>query len=298
MTTSVTLPLDLTVFDDRFAVRHDRVLTRLWTGGRWLEGPVHVPTARMLIFSDIPNDRVLRYDEVTGEVTTFAAPAGFANGHRLDSCGRLLTCEHGARRVTRTEPDGSVTILADAIDGSRLNSPNDVTTSPDGAIWFTDPSYGILDHHEGHAASSEIGSNDVYRIAPNGTPTRAIDSLTAPNGIAFSPDASVLYVTDSETDTLHAFDHDHGRLTNARTLATSTDGTFDGFRVDDAGRIWTSAGAGVDVYDADGTRLARIGLPETVSNVAFGGSRRTDLHITATTSLYVIKVGARGLWPG
>ena len=195
------------VLDERFRFfGGDHVLERLHTGCRWTEGPAYFPAGRYLVFSDIPNDRLLRWDETTGVVGVFLQPAGYANGHSVDRRGRLLSCEHGNRRVTRTEADGSVTVLADAYDGKRLNSPNDVVERADGSVWFTDPAYGIDSDYEGHRAESEIGGCHVYRIDPvTGQVAIVADDFDRPNGLAFSADERQLYITDSERDHIRLF---------------------------------------------------------------------------------------------
>lgn len=284
-------------FDDRFGpCRGDRSLRRLYHGTRWAEGPVWVPAGRYLLWSDIPADRVLRWDELTGQVAVFLQPAGNANGHTLDRDGRVLSCEHRNRRVTRFEHDGSTTVIADRYQGKRLNSPNDVVVRSDRSIWFTDPTYGIQSHLEGDQSESEIGTN-VYRVdATTGELTIAVDDFVQPNGLAFSVDERTLYVVDSDSSRGHmrAFSvADDGTLSGGDVFATCTNGIFDGFRLDDQGRIWTSAADGVHCYHPDGTLLGKLHIPEVVSNLAFGGARRNQLFITGTTSLYQIHVGAR-----
>lgn len=284
-------------FDDRFsACRGDRWLERLHTGSRWTEGPVWVPAGRYLVWSDIPGDRLLRWDETTGAVGVFRYPSGNANGHTLDRQGRLVSCEHGNRRVTRTEHDGSITVLAERFEGRRLNSPNDVVVKSDDSIWFTDPTYGITSHYEGHKSESEVGACHLYRISEPGAETSlAADGFVQPNGLAFSLDEEILYVSDSACGHIRSFAvAPDGSLSGGGVFATCTAGIFDGFRLDDEGRIWASAGDGVHCYDPDGTLLGKLQVPEVVSNVAFGGSRRNQLFITATTSLYSVHLGVRG----
>lgn len=294
------------VLDPRFEllVKQSAHVDHLWTGGRWTEGPVYFPASRGLVFSDIPNDRLLRWDEATGEVGAIREGQNrYSNGNTIDRHGRLVSCEHGSRQVTRTEHDGSVTVLADRFDGKRFNSPNDVVVRSDGSIWFTDPSYGIDSDYEGFAAASEIGSDNVYRIdATTGDVTMVTDMLVRPNGLAFSPDESVLYIVDSSGPkhggerNMRRFDvaPDGTALTGGDVFAEPTVGTFDGFRLDTAGRIWTSAGGGVHCIDADGTLLGKVLVPETVSNVAFGGAKQNRLFITATTSLYAVLLPVNG----
>ena len=209
------------VLDERFRrCSGDDWIQRLYTGCRWTEGPAYFPAGRYLVFSDIPNDRMLRFDETTGTVGVFRAPAGYANGHTVDRQGRLVSCEHGNRRVTRTEHDGSITVLANRYDGKRLNSPNDVVERADGSIWFTDPSYGIDSDYEGHKADSEIGACHVYRIAPETGEVRIVaDDFLRPNGLAFSLDERQLYIVDTRNKHIRRFDvTDDGTLSGGRGL--------------------------------------------------------------------------------
>ncbi|AWM86601.1 SMP-30/gluconolactonase/LRE family protein [Microvirga sp. 17 mud 1-3] len=293
------------VFDERFRslIIPTARLEKLAEGCRWAEGPAYFPAGRYLVWSDVPNDRMLRYDETTGHVGVFRHPSGYSNGNTVDREGRLVTCEHGTRRVTRTEHDGSITVIASHFDGKRLNSPNDVVVRSDGSFWFTDPAYGIDSDYEGHKAESEIGACHVYRVDPaSGAVSLVADDFVRPNGLAFSPDETRLYVADTgathEPDGprhIRVFDVDEaGRLHNGRLFATCTEGLFDGFRLDDAGRIWTSAGDGVHCYDPDGTLLGKILFPEIVANVVFGGPKRNRLYVCATTSLYAIMLPVNG----
>ena len=199
---------ELEVLDERFRrCDGDAWTQRLFTGCRWAEGPAYFPAGRYLVFSDIPNDRILRFDELTGMVGEFRAPAGYANGHTVDRQGRLISCEHGNRQVTRTEPDGSITVLASHYEGKRLNSPNDVVERSDGSVWFTDPSYGIDSDYEGHKAPSEIGACHVYRVAPETGEVRiAADGFLRPNGLAFSADERQLYIVDTRKKHIRLFD--------------------------------------------------------------------------------------------
>ena len=286
-------------------IGHARV-ERLWTGARWSEGPVWFAAGRYLLWSDIPNNRIMRFDETDGSVSEFRAPSNNSNGHTVDRQGRLISCEHLTRRVTRTEHDGSVTVLADKYDGKRLNSPNDVVVKSDGSIWFTDPSYGIMMDYEGMRAESEIGACHVYRIDPQ---TRAVtivaDDYVKPNGLAFSPDESLLYIADTGvTHTLggpahirrHTIGAD-GALSGGEVLAECSEGVFDGFRVDTDGRIWTSAADGVHCLSADGTLIGKIHIPELVANVCFGGPKLNRLFICGTTSLYAVYLNVNGISP-
>ncbi|MGM8849605.1 SMP-30/gluconolactonase/LRE family protein [Salinicola halophyticus] len=276
-------------------------LERLWSGGRWCEGPVYDPAGRYLLWSDIPNDRTLRYDECDGHVAVFRQPAAFGNGQTRDREGRLITCEHGSRSVTRTEHNGRITTLADRFEGHRLNSPNDVTVKSDGSIWFTDPSYGIDGDYEGGLRDAEMGCH-VYCLTPEHRLVRVADDFEKPNGLAFSPDEAWLYVSD--TGATHRDDgprhirrfrvESNHRLSGGEVFAVSSNGLFDGFRLDLAGNLWTSASDGVHCYAPDGTRLGRIVVPETVANVCFGGISRNRLYICATTSLYALHLNTRG----
>jgi gluconolactonase len=278
-------------------------LERLYEGCRWAEGPAYFPAGRYLVWSDIPNNRIMRYDETDGGVSVFREPSNNTNGHTVDRQGRLVSCEHLGRRVTRTEFDGTITVLADRWQGKRLNSPNDVVVKSDGSIWFTDPAYGIDWDYEGERGVSEIGACHVYRIDPDsGAVDIVADDFKRPNGLAFSPDETKLYIADTgashfENGPRHirAFDVQDGRvLKGGEVFATCTNGLFDGFRCDEDGRIWTSAADGVHVYDPDGTMIARINVPEIVANVCFGALRRNRLYICGTTSLYAYYVLVRG----
>ena len=286
-------------------IGHARV-ERLWTGARWAEGPQWFAAGRYLVFSDIPNNRMMRFDETDGSMSVFRAPANNSNGNSIDAAGRLLTCEHLARRVTRTETDGSVTVLASHHKGKRLNSPNDLVAKSDGSVWFTDPSYGILTDYEGDAAAPEIGGCHVYRIDPSGTVGIAADDFTKPNGLAFSPDEQHLYVADTGRSHdpqgpkhIRRFEvkADGKSLGNSMVFADCTAGLFDGFRLDRDGRLWTSAGDGVHCYHPDGTLLGKIRIPELVANVSFGGGKLNRLFICGTTSLYSSYLAINGISP-
>lgn len=270
---------------------------KLHTGSRWAEGPCYFADGNYLIWSDIPNDRLLRWTEGLG-VEVFRHPSGCANGHTRDRLGRLVSCEHLTRRVTRTEWDGSVTVLADRYQGRRLNSPNDVVVKSDGSIWFTDPPYGILSDYEGKKSDSELDGNFVFRIDPEGHNVTLVGSdFDKPNGLAFSPDEKLLFVADSgEPRHMKVFDVvDNGQaLARPRIFAECDTGVYDGFRFDTQGNLWTSTQSGISCYAGDGHLLGKIGIPETVSNLTFGGPKRNRLFITATTSLYSIFVNARG----
>lgn len=296
---------DYDVRDDRFAklIHGNANVEVLWRGGRWTEGPAYLAAGRYLVWSDIPNDRVLRWDENDGHVSVFEQPCRNQNGHAVDRQGRLIACEHRSRCVSRCEFDGTRTVLADCFDGRRLNSPNDVVVRSDGSIWFTDPSYGIDSDYEGDAAPMEQDGRHVYRIDPAGGITRVIDDMKQPNGLAFSPDEAFLYVAD--TGRSHFPDCEpkirrYPLTPDGRSLGAGADfvtcdaGLFDGFRTDTEGRIWSSAGDGVHCFAPDGTLLGKILIDEAVSNVCFGGPKRNRLFITATTTLRSVFVNARG----
>ncbi|WP_213881151.1 SMP-30/gluconolactonase/LRE family protein [Pseudomonas sp. dw_358] len=278
-------------------------LERLYSGCRWAEGPVWFNDGGYLLWSDIPNQRILRWTP-DGGVTTFRSQSNFANGNTRDLQGRLITCEHGTRRVTRTEPDGSLTVLADQFNGRRLNSPNDVVVHRDGGVWFTDPTYGILSDYEGFKATPEQETRNVYRVDPL---TRELACMAAdfvqPNGLAFSPDGRTLYIADSARSHRPDGPHhiramevvDHCRLGASRVFAEIEPGIPDGLRVDEMGNVWTSAGDGIQVFSPEGILLGKIRLPEKVANLTFGGPRRNQLFITANTSLYLIHVAVGGI---
>lgn len=280
-------------------------LEELYSGCRWAEGPVWFSDHDCLYFSDIPNERVLRYGASDDTVSTYLKPSNFANGHTRDRQGRLISCEHGTRSVTRTEPDGSITVLADRFGGKRLNSPNDVVVKSDDSIWFTDPSYGILSDYEGFAAPQEQPVRGVYRIdGDTGEVRLAIGDFVQPNGLAFSPDESRLYVADSGASHdpaaarhIRAFDlvDATDELRDAGPFALIDKGIPDGFRVDSDGWIWCSAADGVHVFDDKGGLVGKIRIPQVVSNLTFGGRKRNRLFITATTSLYALYVNAQGV---
>ena len=288
---------------DRCLIGHARV-ERLWTGTRWAEGPAWFAAGRYLIWSDIPNNRMMRFDEANGNVGEFRKVSNNSNGNTVDRQGRLVTCEHGARRVTRTEFDGSITVLADRYDGKRLNSPNDVVVKSDGSIWFTDPPYGILFDYEGHLSAMEQDGSHVYCIdGTTGALTRVATDFEKPNGLAFSPDEKYLYIADTGvTHKLNGPKHirrfdvsaDSTKLGKNHIFADCTAGLFDGFRIDSDGRIWTSAGDGVHCFDPDGTLIGKILIPELVSNVCFGGPKLNRLFICGTTSLYSCYLAING----
>jgi gluconolactonase len=297
-------------FDERFDscyAGHVRV-ERLWTGARWAEGPAWFAAGRYLVFSDIPNNRMMRFDETDGSVSVFRQPSSNSNGNTVDNQGRLVTCEHQTRRVARTEHDGSLTVVAERFNDKRFNSPNDLVVKSDGAVWFTDPDYGILNDYEGDQAQSEIGNCQVYRVdSQSGDITVVADDFDKPNGIAFSPDEKHLFVADTG--------HSHNRqgprhirrfevksngksLGKSEVFAECSVGHFDGFRIDREGRLWTSAGDGVHCYTPEGELIGKIRIPELVGNLTFGGPKRNRLFICGTTSLYSVYLTTRGVRPG
>jgi gluconolactonase len=292
------------VFDKRFSryVIPIVFLEKLHGGMRWAEGPVYFGDQRCLIWSDLPNNRMMRWDEETGQVTIFRSPSNFSNGNTRDREGRLVTCEHRGRRVTRTELNGNITVLADSYQGKRLNSPNDVVVKSDGSVWFTDPTYGISAEYEGGKTESEIGSCNVYRLdSRTGDLRIVVDDFSRPNGLAFSPDESILYIADSgfwpnpeAPHHIRAFDVAGESLKNSRVVAEVSPGIPDGFRVDVDGNIWTSAGDGVQCLTPGGDLIGKIHVPEKVANVCFGGPTRDRLFICGHTSLYSIHLNTRG----
>ena len=297
-------------FNDCFA-GHVRV-ERLWTGARWAEGPAWFAAGRYLVWSDIPNNRMMRLVEPSDQVSVFRERSNNSNGNTVDNQGRLVTCEHGARRVTRTEHDGSVTVLADRYNGKRLNSPNDVVVKSDDSIWFTDPPYGILSDYEGNKSPIEQDGCHVYRIdGKSGDIRRVASDFDKPNGIAFSHDYKKVYVCDSGSthypeakNIVWQYDLDGDKLSNPRTLLNmemdGKSGFPDGMRVDTEGNIWVGAGwvgdgyDGVQVFAPDGERIGQIRLPETCANLCFGGRKRNRLFMTASQSLYALYVETQG----
>jgi len=283
--------------DERFrGVDGDAYVEVLYDEGRWLEGPAYSPAWRSLLFSDIPNDRVLRFDETTGAVGVWRQPAGYANGRTVDRQGRVISCEHGTRSVTRTEVDGSVTVLADRWDGRRLNSPNDVVVRADGTVWFTDPSYGIANDYEGFHADSETDGCYVYRIDADGAVVRVADDFERPNGLAFSADERQLYIVDTRRKHIRRFDvDDANQLGGGDVLAECDAGSFDGIRIDHRDRIWAAAHDGLHCFDPDdGALLGKLRLPEICSNLTFGGPKGNILYVTATNTLFSIMTNCTG----
>ena len=276
-------------------------LERLHQGTLWGEGPVYFPAGDYLLWSDIPNDQLLQWVPGLG-VRVISHHANHTNGNTRDAQGRRVSCEHLTRSVVRMEHDGQRTVLASAHDGKRLNSPNDVIVASDGAVWFTDPTYGILSDYEGRRATSEQAGCYVYRICPTtGKVEAKITSMQKPNGLAFSPDERTLYVADSSRSHDEAGNHHvvafaigaDAAIGAARELVVIEQGVPDGLRVDEFGNLWISSAQGVEVFAADGTALGILHVPETVSNLTFGGAKSNRLFITASTSLYAIYTAVR-----
>jgi gluconolactonase len=298
------------VVDPGFAryVIGNAAVERLYTGARWAEGPVWFGDGRYLLFSDIPNNRMLRWLEDTGEVSVFRSPSNYSNGNYRDREGRLLTCEHDSRRLTRTEHDGTITVLMDHFQGKPLNAPNDVTVHSDGAIWFTDPGYGIMNNYEGHKAAFELPTN-VYRLDPKTREATVVaNDMDRPNGICFSPDEKRLYIVDTgepkhpgDLHPIRVYDVEDGvRLKNGRLFANMAPGSSDGIRCDVDGNVWSAAGwagegfNGVHVFAPDGKLIGKIHIPETCANLCFGGAKKNRLFMAASQSLYAVYVNTQG----
>lgn len=295
------------VVDPRFEkyLIGNAAVERLYTGARWTEGPVWFGDGRYLIFSDIPNNRMLRWLEETGDVTVFRSPSNNSNGNCRDREGRLLTCEHETRRVTRTERDGTISVLMDHFQGKKLNAPNDLVVHSDGAIWFSDPGYGIMSNYEGHKASFELPAN-VYRLDPKSLVATVVASdMDKPNGLCFSPDEKLLYIVDSGEAVprpIRVYDVVDGtRLTNGRMFVDMAPGSSDGIRCDVDGNVWSAAGwagegfNGVHIFAPDGKLIGKIHLPETCANLCFGGTKRNRLFMAASQSIYSLYVGTEGV---
>ena len=299
------------IVDPRFAKYRiqSAAVERLFTGARWAEGPVWFGDGRYLLFSDIPNNRMLRWLEETGEVTVFRSPSNYSNGNCRDREGRLVTCEHDTRRVTRTEHDGSVSVLMDGFQGKKLNAPNDVVVHSDGGIWFTDPGYGIMSNYEGHKAAFELPAN-VYRLDPKTrVATVVVGDMVKPNGLCFSPDEKLLYIVDTgipkhsgDPIPIRVYDVvDGARLANGRMFVNMSPGFSDGIRCDVDGNVWSAAGwagegfNGVHIFAPDGALIGKIHLPETCANLCFGGTKRDRLFMAASQSLYSLYVGTEGV---
>ena len=276
---------------------------RLGVGLRWAEGPVWFGDARHLLVSDIPNNRILKWEEETGALSVFRRPSNYANGNTRDRQGRLVTCEHGSRRVTRTEHSGAITVLMDRFEGKRLNSPNDIVVKSDGSIWFTDPPFGLLSDYEGERAEQELPAN-LYRLDPaTGRATVLDDAIAGPNGLAFSPDETVLYVVESRASprNILAYDVAGETIARRRVLIDAGPGTPDGFRLDEDGNLWCGWGMGtpeldgVMVFSPEGEPIGRIQLPERCANLCFGGRMRNRLFMAASQSIYALYVNTRGV---
>lgn len=292
--------------DSRFkrSVKLDEPIEKIWTGGKWTEGPVYSSLFRSLIWSDIPNDRRLRWDELSGSVADIRSYKGYyTNGSTIDNQGRIIACEQGTRRVTRLEHNGTTTVLASHFEGKRFNSPNDVVVHSNGTIWFTDPAYGIESDYEGYYAEPELDGEHVYRIDPiDGKITCVARDFACPNGLAFSLDERKLFIADSGGTRYESGEHhirafdvaDDNSLSGGDIFAECENGFFDGFRFDNRGRIWTSAGDGVHCYHQDGTLIGKIFIPEVVSNLCFGGLKRNRMFITASSSVYSVLLASSG----
>jgi gluconolactonase len=295
----------VTAFDERMnsIVVPGATLKRLGGGAKWSEGPVYLPASNSLIWSDIPNNRILECPADGGELSAWREPSNFTNGHTLDHEGRIVHCSHGARAVVRTELDGSVTTLVSHYNGARLNSPNDLVVAADHSIWFSDPPYGILSNNEGYKADSEQPGCYVYRFDPASNEIYpVITDMIYPNGLAFSADESVLYVSDSSEDPLGDAGHHHLRAydieqvdgkpttTNGRLFTEIRPGIPDGFRVDTHGNLYISSLDAIQVYAPDGTRIGRIAVPERIGNCCFGGVDGRTLFVAASTSVYSIEL--------
>ncbi len=298
----------IVVIDKRFEkyFQWNAAVECLWTGARWAEGPVWFGDGKYLLFSDIPNNRILRWSEDNGGVTVFRYPSNNSNGNTRDRQGRLVTCEHDTQRITRTEYDGTITTLMDRFQGKHLNAPNDVVVHSNGSIWFTDPGYGIMSAYEGHIEDFELPTN-VYRLDPvTGEAAVVAGDFARPNGLCFSPDEKILYIIDTgqpagKPQPIKMFDVIDGRrLANGRIFCTTGEKPSDGIRCDTDGNVWASASAvgegndGVHIYAPDGKMIGKICLPEGCANLCFGGAQRNRLFMTASQSLYSVYINARG----
>ncbi|MDW4498252.1 SMP-30/gluconolactonase/LRE family protein [Sulfitobacter sp. D35] len=301
----ITMPPHLEVRDPRFAnlVHPMSALEAIAEGFTWTEGPVWFGEHDCLLFSDIPSRRILRWSETEG-LSVFRSDSQFNNGNTRDRQGRLVGCRHGTRDVVRTEIDGRLTVLADRFEGKRLNSPNDVVVSADGAIWFTDPTYGIISNFEGFRTEPEQATRNVYRLSPEGDLAAVVTDFAQPNGLCFSPDETRLYIAESGSShdddvpsVIRQFAVDGSALRDEGVFATIDTGLPDGIRCDVTGNLWSSAADGVHCFASDGTLLGKILVPQTVSNICFGGRDGHRLFITATTSVYRVFVDVQGAEP-
>ena len=297
------------VLDKRFKAKvGNAAIERVATGFRWAEGPVYFRDGGYLLWSDIPNNRLMRWLEDDGHLSVFRANSNYSNGNTRDREGRLITCEHDARRVTRTELDGTITVLIDSFQGRKLNAPNDAAVAADGAIWFTDPGYGIMSDYEGHKAPFELPAN-VYRLDPNARQATVVaNDMDKPNGLCFSPDEKKLYIVDTgepkhpgDPRPIRVYDVENGvLLKNGRQFVNMAPGSSDGIRCDVDGNLWSAAGWGPDgfngvhVFAPDGTLIGKIHLPETCANLCFGGVKKNRLFMAASQSLYALYVGTEG----
>ncbi len=295
-------------YDKRFdnLLLKESKLEKLCTGTIWAEGPVYFAEGDYLLWSDIPNNRMMRYSNTDG-MTVYREPANFTNGHYRDLAGNLISCEHGGRRLTRTLADNTIEVIVDNYQGKQLNSPNDVVVKSDGTIWFTDPPYGILSNVEGYKADSELEGCFVFCFDPTTESlTIVANDRDKPNGLAFNLDESILYVSDTggshkKDGWHHIFAYDVSKngsnyqLSNSRIFAEVTPGLADGFRLDINGNIFTSSQDSIQVYASDGTQLGKIFVPETIANCTFGGPNKDYLYIVASTSLYGIKLNTKGV---
>ena len=292
--------------DKRFPKQGNSGIERIATGFRWAEGPVYFRDGGYLLWSDIPNNRMMRWLEEDGHVSVFRAPSNYSNGNTRDREGRLVTCEHDARRVTRTEHDGRITVVMDGFNGKKLNAPNDVVVASDGAVWFTDPGYGIDGEYEGHKDEFELPAH-VYRLDPRtGKASVVADDFMRPNGLAFSPDEKLLYIVDSGTTHggpahIRVFDIVANKLRKSRVFADDfAPGFTDGMRVDVKGNVWCSMGwadpaeDGVRCYAPDGDMIGKVHLPETCANLCFGGKKRNRLFMCGSTSVYALYLDIQG----
>ena len=279
---------------------HGTDLDKVFTGAIWSEGPCWIPSRKSLRWSDIPNNRILEYFPETRETKTYRSDVEFTNGRTLDLDGTVLQCSHGLRHIER-DTDGVVTTVIGKYDGVRFNSPNDVVVSRDGVIWFTDPPYGIIVEIEGHPGVKEYEDCFVFAFDPKTQKLRpVVTDVEEPNGLAFSPDESILYVADTSVlfkatgnHHIRAYDMQDGRAKNGRTLIDIKEGVIDGFRVDKDGNLWCSSEIGVQIFTPAGVHIGTIPTPEKVGNLAFGGDDGSDLFIAANTSLYHIKTSTQ-----
>jgi gluconolactonase len=296
------------VLDKRFTYKiGNTAVEKIASGCRWAEGPVYFPAGRYLLWSDAPNNRMMRWLDDDEHVSVFRNSANFSNGNTRDRNGRLVSCEHGTRRVTRTEYDGTISVLADKYDGKRLNAPNDVVVDSKGAIWFTDPGYGIESPYEGFVQKSEL-PRAVYRIDPTTGAVKVVaDDVIRPNGLTFSPDESLLYIVNSASGeegnaSIKVYEVQHDSLKNGKAFISNLGGgTADGVKVDDKGNLWCAMGwgaaneNGVRCYAPDGTLIAKIHLPELCANLCFGGKDNSRLFMAASTSIYAVYLNDHGM---